>query len=182
MSLPVSYLRGGFLPPWFSGAAHPRLIGNARRNQASESLSSVAPGTASFSGGWSHTQMVQENLDAGKTGSYCRDTHRSLALMIVIASVRFRSPDSCRHQAFFEPEDGNASRGKISIRAGVARIRTMARSTRRRAITRANRVVATRIRSSRAARGDATPVQHTPGTSTVVDLCSRRRCVNSNPR
>ena len=55
----------------------------------------------------------------------------------------------------------------------------MARSTRRRAITRASLVVATRIRSSRTARGDATPVQHTPGTSAVVDLCSRRRRVNS---
>jgi hypothetical protein len=80
-----------------------------------------------------------------------------------------------------EPEDVNASGGKNSIRTGGARIRTMARSTRRRAITRASLVVATRIRSTRTARGDATPVQHTPGTSAVVDLCSRRRCVNSNP-
>jgi hypothetical protein len=61
-----------------------------------------------------------------------------------------------------EPEDGNASGGKNSIRTGGARIRTMARSTRRRAITRASLVVATRIRSTRSARGDATPVQHTP--------------------
>jgi hypothetical protein len=59
-----------------------------------------------------------------------------------------------------EPEDVNASGGKVSIRAGGARIRTMARSTGRRAITRASLVVATRIRSSRTARGDATPVQH----------------------
>jgi len=78
-----------------------------------------------------------------------------------------------------EPENLNASGGKISIRAGGARIRAMARSTGRRAITRASLVVATRIRSSRIARGDATPVQHTPGTSAVVDLCSRRRRVNS---
>ena len=80
-----------------------------------------------------------------------------------------------------EPEDENASGGKISIRAGGARIRTMARSTRRQAITRAGLVVATRIRSSRTAREDATPVQHTPGASAVVNLCRRRRCVNSNP-
>jgi uncharacterized protein YjbJ (UPF0337 family) len=43
---PSRQLRGGFLLPWFSGAAHPRLIGNARRKQAKEFVSSVAPGTA----------------------------------------------------------------------------------------------------------------------------------------
>ena len=46
----------------------------------------------------------------------------------------------------------------------------MARSTGRRAITRARLVVATSIRSSRTARGDATPMQHTPGASALVDL------------
>jgi hypothetical protein len=81
-----------------------------------------------------------------------------------------------------EPEDENASGGKISIRAGGARIRAMAHSTGKRAITRAGLVVATRIRSSRTARGDATPVQHTPGASAAVDLGRRRRCANSNPR
>ena len=44
--------------------------------------------------------MVQEDFDAEKTWSYRRDTHRSLALMILIASVRSRSPDSRRHQDF----------------------------------------------------------------------------------
>ena len=52
-----------------SVAAHPRLIGNARRKQARESLSSVAPGTAAFGGSWSHTQMVvQEDLVLKKQG------------------------------------------------------------------------------------------------------------------
>ena len=48
------------------GAAHPCLIGNARRKQARESLSSIAPGTAAFGGSWSHSQIVQEDLDAEK--------------------------------------------------------------------------------------------------------------------
>ena len=97
--------------------------------------------------------------------------------MILIVSVRSRSPILASIRPSSETEDEDASGGKISIRAGGAQIRTMARSTRRRAITRASLVVATRIRSSRIARGDATPVQHTAGASAVVD-----RCVNSNPR
>jgi hypothetical protein len=53
------------------------LIGNARRKEARESLSSVAPGTAAFGGSLSHTQMVQEDLDAEKDRVVALDVHPS---------------------------------------------------------------------------------------------------------
>jgi hypothetical protein len=45
--------------------------------------------------------VVQEDLDAEKTGSYRRDIHRSAALMILIVSVRSHSHDSCSHLVVF---------------------------------------------------------------------------------
>ena len=155
------------------------MIGNARRKQARESLSSVAPGTAGFSGSWNHTQIVQgtsmlkKRVVSSRHPPKCGTNDSGLSVPLAVPILAAISLSSS------EPEDVNASGGKISIRTGGARIRTMARRTRRRAITRASLVVATRIRSTRTARGDATPVQHTPGTSAVVDLCSRRRRVNS---
>ena len=117
-------------------------------------------------------RMVQEDFDAEKTWSYRRDTHRSAALMILVSvflsQSRFLLPSRC-----LLPNLRTEMHGGARIRQWRA-VPADERSP-------ASLVVATRIRSGRTARGDATPVQHTPGTSAVVDLCSRRRCVNSNP-
>jgi hypothetical protein len=130
MSLPVSPpARRVFAVMVFGGAAHPRLIGNARLLQ--DPLLLVAVEVIRR---WSRkTSRVVSSRHPPKCGTNDSDRQCSFS------QSRFLLPSGCLLPNL---RTENASGRKISIRAGGARIRTMARSTRRRAITRASLAVA----------------------------------------
>jgi hypothetical protein len=98
---PSRRLRGGFLLPRVSLAAHPWSDWQRTRNQASDYLVAEFCCSGNHCLWWQLESYAdgQEDLDAEKTGACRRDTPKWA--MILIVSVRSRRADSCCHHAFF---------------------------------------------------------------------------------